>query len=278
MYNKKNIEFGNVTIGVVAICFNEEVDLPYFLANVADWADEIIIVDSGSTDRTLDILDNSRFQIKLINSSLAEAGGYGGLRNVGIENCSTDWIIHMDIDERVSETLREEISKSIVINRFNAFRYYRLNYFLHRPMSAGGWNTWNYAQLARRGFHYFQGELHEKCIVDGGDKRTGQLKGVMLHFNDESYLERMDKSFRYCKLESEKLLRNGYKVNAAKLLFYPIFQFIKIYVLRRGFVDKTPGLIAALHSSCAKFRELAIVWDSQNKISRKELENDFTSY
>lgn len=260
------------TLGVVAISYNEEEDLPGFINHLIDWVDELIIVDSGSTDKSIEIINNSSFEIKLIKTTLEQAGGYAALRNLGIQECNSDWVVNMDIDERISKNLKVEILTSININKYNAFRYRRLNYFLHRPMKAGGWNSWNNPQLARKGAHTFEGILHEKCIVKGGDGKTGQLKNYMWHLNDESYIERMDKSFRYCQLESNKLAEKNIYIKGYQLILYPILEFFKKYIFQRGFIDGIPGLIAAMHSAGAVFRALAITWDVQNKIERKELE------
>jgi (heptosyl)LPS beta-1,4-glucosyltransferase len=263
------------TLAVVAISYNEEVDIPGFLEHLIEWVDEIVIVDSGSTDCTLEIINKSTFDIKLVKTTLEKAGGYAALRNLGVEGCNSDWVINMDIDERITENLKAEILISINKDKYNAFRYRRLNYFLHRPMKAGGWNSWNNPQLARKGAHYYKGKLHEKCVVQGGEEKIGQLQSFMSHLNDESYLERMDKSFRYCQLESDKLIEKHFKVKGYQILVYPILEFFKKYFYKKGFIDGIPGLIAAIHSANAVFRALALTWDVQNKIHRKELEKKF---
>ena len=135
------------TLAVVAISYNEEVDIPGFLEHLIEWVNEIVIVDSGSTDSTLEIINKSTFDIKIVKTTLEKAGGYAALRNLGVEKCNSDWVINMDIDERITKNLKAEILKSINIDKYNAFRYRRLNYCLHRPMKAGGWNSWNNSQL-----------------------------------------------------------------------------------------------------------------------------------
>ena len=266
MYEKKS------KLAVVAIAHNEEVDMPGFLEHLIEWVDEIVIVDSGSTDKTIEIINNSSFEIKLIKTTLEQAGGYAALRNLGVEGCNSDWVINMDIDERMTENLKTEILISINKDRYSAFRYRRLNYFLHRPMKAGGWDSWNNPQLARKGAHYYKGKLHEKCVVHGGEEKIGQLQSFMSHLNDESYLERMDKSFRYCQLESDKLIEKKLCIKGYQLLLYPILEFFKKYIYKKGFIDGIPGLNAAIHSADAVFRALALTWDVQNKIDRKKID------
>jgi hypothetical protein len=100
----------------------------------------------------------------------------------------------------------------------------------------------------------------------------GQLQAPMLHFNDESYAERMRKSMQYCQFEADKLLVKQYSVSPFDLFIKPILEFIKKYIYRMGFKDGTPGLISAIHAACATFRALALVWDAQNHIPREALE------
>ena len=96
------------TVGVVAISYNEQEDLPGFINHLIEWVDELVIVDSGSTDKTIEIINNSNFDIKLIKTTMEQAGGYASLGNLGVEGCNSDWVINMDIDERITEKLKNE--------------------------------------------------------------------------------------------------------------------------------------------------------------------------
>lgn len=256
-----------VSISVVAICKNEQTDLPGFFANLTSWVDEIILVDDESTDNTRHIAEVAGDKVRVISQPLGDQG-FAGQRNAGVAASSGDWILNMDIDERVTPALRDEILAVIPNSRLNGYRYRRLNFFLHRPMKAGGWNSWNNPQLARRGYHRYVNKVHERCVIDGEPDTVGQLNGLMWHLNDESYEERMAKSTQYSKLIADEILAKGSTVTWISLLLSPLKVFVKKYVLQRGFLDKTPGLIAALHSASAEFRARALVWDTQNKISR----------
>ncbi len=263
------------TLSVVAISRNEEVDLPGFLANLLPWVDEIIIVDDGSTDKTLSIAADSDLKVKVVSHSMS-GDGFAGQRNAGIRVAESDWVLNMDIDERVTPELASEIRDVICNTDKNAFCYQRKNFFLHRPMRAGGWNSWNNPQLARRGYHYYENKVHERCVVDGAPETIGQLKNKMWHLNDANYKERMGKSFGYCQLEADNLMKTGRKISFIKIFIFPIMEFIKKYILKRGFIDGVPGLISAMHSACAVFRTYALVWDMQHAIPRHELEERMT--
>jgi len=262
----------NPTIGVVAISRNEERDLRGFLDNLYRWVDEIVIVDDDSTDSSADIANAAGSKIKFISHKMTDKGGFAGQRNVGLNSATSDWILNMDVDERVPPELAREIKQVTADTDFNAFRYRRQNYFLHRPMKAGGWCSWNNPQLARNGFHRYTNKVHERCIVEGGLEKIGQIKGEMLHLNDDSYRERMRKSFQYCQFDAEKLIQDDVKTNAFKMIAKPLLEFSKKYVYQQGFRDGMPGLISAIHSACAVFRVCALVWDEQNKIERDVIE------
>jgi (heptosyl)LPS beta-1,4-glucosyltransferase len=262
-----------ITLGVVAISRNEERDIVGFLGHLLPWVDEIIIVDDDSTDETRKIIKSAGEKVMLIEHQLSESGGFSEQRNIGIEASRADWILNMDIDERVTPVLAKEMLAAISTPDLNGFRYKRLNFFVHRPMKAGEWSSWNHPQLARRGFHQFADRLHERCIIKGEPESIGQLNALMWHLNDESYRERIGKSSKYSLVEAEYLLGTGKKISSMDIFIKPIIKFIKEYLFKRGMIDGVPGLIAALHSADAVFRSYALAWDEQNHIPREQLEN-----
>lgn len=257
------------TLGIIAICKNEEIDLPGFLSHLIPWVDEIVLVDDESTDDTLEIARAFAPKVRCINHPMQPQFGFAGQRNAGIQAATADWLLHMDIDERVPAALGQEILRAIQDPNYNGFRYRRMNYFLHRPMYSGGLQLWNNPQLGRRGYHHFERNLHEKCMVEG---LVGQLNNVMWHLNDANYAERMRKSVHYCQYEAQRLIDQNHIIRWYDFFVYPALKFVKGYALQRGFRDGIPGLIFALHSADAVFRTYALAWDLQNRLSRDELE------
>lgn len=262
------------TLGVVAISRNEERDLPGFFENLLPWVDEIVIVDDGSTDATGDIIRNAGDKVKLVEHHMDPATGFGGQRNVGIDAAESDWLLHMDVDERVPPAFAREIREAIKNADRNAYRYRRTNYFLHRPMRGGGLQDWNQCQLARRGKHRFQNIVHEQCIVDGAPETVAQLKNHIWHLNDDSYAERMQKSNVYCHEQARRLVAKQIRLKWYHLLVLPFADFIRKYIIKKGFRDGAAGLLWALHAATASFRACALVWDQQNGIDRVEIESD----
>jgi len=177
----------------------------------------------------------------------------------------------MDCDERLSPELANEILATLPDSTLNAYRYKRLNYFMHRPMKHGGWDTWNRPQIARRGAHKFENKLHEKCVIQGGDAKTGQLQGLMHHLNDFSLTQRFEKSAQYTAIEADRIESQG-PVRTRSLWLQPVREFLKKYLVQKGFLDGVPGFVAACHSTTAIFRAHALAWDRQNAIPRERLE------
>lgn len=261
-----------ITLGVCAISYNEERDLPYFLENLLPWVDEIVIVDDGSTDKTKEIALSYGEKVKFIISPRQKGEYYSHQRNKGIKEAQSDWLLHMDIDERVTPELATEILKAIQDPDKDGYKYRRLNFFLHRPVRGGGWQNWNQIHLARREKFKFGGKMHETCLIDSPESRIGQLKSFMWHLNDDSFEERLRKNITYAQVEAETICEKGIKVKWYHLIIYPLFRSFKVYLLQGGFKDGFLGFLWAIAVFNGVFNYYALAWDLQNRISRKELE------
>lgn len=262
------------SLGVVAISYNEERDLPGFLDCLLPWVDEIILVDDGSDDMTERLALQAGPKVKFIKSPREEGEYFADQRNKGIQVAQSDWLLHMDIDERVSPRLASEIREAIDRNRIDGYRFRRLNYFLHRAMRGGGWETWNLVHLARREVLHFEGMYHERCVLTVPDTRLGQLKAKMWHLNDVSYANRMRKSIRYCQEQAAELAAKNTTLRWYHLIAYPVVEFAKKYFYKRGYRDGAVGLLFCLHAADAMFRACALVWDEQHQIHRQTLEQE----
>ena len=262
------------SIGVVSISYNEEQDMPGFLESLLSWVDEVVIVDDGSTDATEAIALSSGEQVRFLVSPRKDGEYYSHQRNKGIDASKSDWLLHMDIDERVSPELAMEIQEAVQDESKDAYRFRRLNFFLHRPMLGGGWQDWNNIHLAKRDVLRFGGMYHEDHIVDVPAERVGQLQSNIWHLNDSTYLERMGKSDRYCQEIAQRIKSRGRKIHWYDLFLAPLKEFVSKLIVKKGYRDKTLGFLWALHASSAMFRSCALVWDEQNRLDRSVVEEE----
>jgi (heptosyl)LPS beta-1,4-glucosyltransferase len=263
-----------VRLGVVAICRNEERDLPAFLEHLTPWVDEIVIVDDGSTDRTEEIARAGGEKVNFFVSPRKPGEYYSDQANKGIDVATSDWLLHMDIDERVTEQLRAEILQLIRDPGMDAYGYHRLNFFLHRPIKHGLWGFYRSERLARRQFR-FGGKIHLRLILDIPKTRIGKLKSYMWHYNEPTYELRLRKTVNYVLVDAETLLEKRKRVHVGHIVFRPLLEFFVSYIVFRGFLDGVQGLILALKATASVFDTYVLVWDAQNRIPRKDLEAQF---
>ena len=262
------------TLAAVAISKNEEADIRGFLDNLLPWVDEIVIVDDGSTDGTKKIIRDAGSKVKLVERNMDSETGFSGQRNAGIEAAESDWLLHMDIDERVTPELADELLDKICDKNINGLRYRRLNFFLHHPMRGGGWQYWNNSQIGRKGFHSFKNKIHEQCVIEGGENKTGQLNAYMWHLNDADYVERVEKNLKYMQMSGQEIIDKGIKVRWYHLLFYPLYRAFRSYFYDAGFREGVRGVLFCLYTFSSSFNWWAYAWEKQNHIKREKLEKD----
>lgn len=261
------------TLSVVAIAKNEIVDIKGFIEHLKGWASEIIVVDDQSTDGTAEFLKDYGPPVKCISRALEPVGGFAAQRNAGSELATSEWLLHMDIDERVPAPLAFEITQAIANTDLNAFRYRRLNFFLHRPFRAGGWQFWNAAQLCRRGAHRFVNAVHEETEIDGGALKIGQLREEMWHLNDDSFAERLRKNAQYAALSAEEINNS---VSWIDLFLRPLYAALKAYFWHGAWRQGTLGFLFSVFVFVSKFNRYAIAWDKQTRIERQKLEAEIS--
>ena len=200
------------------------------------FADEILIVDSGSTDTTLDIA--KRYGARTLQQ---EWLGYGQQKEFATRQARNNWVLSLDADERVSEELRQSIQEALVAPRFQAGRMARRNRFMGRWLRHGeGYPDWSLRLYHREHAHWSDDPVHEKVVTDG---KTITLHGDLLHESEQGIANYLAKQNRYTTLQAEVLHRAGRRANPFKLVLSPLFRFLKFYFLRLGFLDGVPGLI-----------------------------------
>jgi len=247
------------TVSACIVTFNEEENIEDCLKSVS-WADEIIVVDSFSSDATLDIA--RRYTDRIYQR---EWRGINDQRNFAASKATCDWILSIDADERVTPYLREEIERELSRPDcpYDGFYVRRKNFYLGRWMRFGGWYPEYRLRLFRRGQGRFVGmEPHDKIVCDG---RTKKLKGELLHFSFKSLADQMERSNRYSTIQAQELLRRGCRLVLPRMVLCPIGDFVRAYILKLGFLDGVQGLISAVMLAFHVFLKYAKVRELQKQ-------------
>ena len=235
------------------ITYNEEKNLARSLESV-EWADEIVIVDSFSLDRTKEIAGKYTDRIYDLKWP-----GYGPAKQFAIAKASGEWILSLDADEVLSEELQQEILQVIKSNQsVNGFYLCRISNFLGKWIKHGGWYPDYVLRLFRKGRGHFTDSLvHEELILDGG---SSKLKGLLLHYTNPDLEQYLTKLNRYTTLSAQELSQTGKRGSLLNILFRPPAIFLKMYFLKFGFLDGLPGFLLALFSSFHVLTKYAKLW------------------
>jgi len=252
-----------LTLSVAIITKNEEANLARTLASIR-WAGEIVIVDSGSTDRTPEIA--REFGAKFF---VEDWKGFGAQKNSAIAKCSGDWVLSLDADEEVSTELAEEIRRMLQGQpKHQAWFLSRRNFFLGRWIRHGGYYPDPKLRLFRRGSAQFEERaVHETIRLT---VPAGQLRGDLIHHaypTLSTYIEHMD---RYSSLGAELLIaKRRTSQNILSFLFnvwlIPQLTFIWNYIFRLGFLDGREGLLLHLYHAIYTSWKYAKAWELARK-------------
>lgn len=238
-------------LSAVIIACNEASRIKACLESVA-FADEIVLVDSGSTDGTLEIA--LQCGARIVHQ---EWLGFGRQKQFAVTCAVHDWVLCLDADERVSDELRSAIEAALLKPTYNAYRFARCNRFMGRRLKHGeGYPDWSLRLFHRAHARWSEDAIHEKVLVDAS---VGMLRGDLQHESEESIKSYLDKQNRYTTLQAETLYKKGKRAHLGHLLASPLLRFVKFYVVRRGFLDGVPGLAHILigcFNSFAKYAKL----------------------
>lgn len=240
-------------LSVVIITRNEAARIRRCLESVA-WADEVIVVDSGSTDGTTKICQEFTAKVHT-----REFDTFDRQKNFGLELATGRWILSLDADEVVSPALCEELLATLATDgdAHDGFALRRENY-LCRRLILHAWGRDALVRLVRRGCGRFHGAVHEKLRVDGP---VAELSQPLLHFNSDSLQEYIGKNQRYIALEAQRRYQRGERFSIPRALLSPLQVFLFRYVRLRGFRDGTMGFILCLLLAFFTFLMHARLWE-----------------
>jgi glycosyltransferase involved in cell wall biosynthesis len=247
-------------ISATLIVFNEERNIVEALESIS-WADEIVVVDSGSGDDTLAIC--RKFTDRILHRDWT---GYADQKNYAVENARNDWIFSLDADERPSPELSLEIQNLARKGfRKSGFKIPRVAFFLGRWIKHGEWYPDCQLRLFdRRHGKWEGGRIHESVKLD---EKPGLLKGEIYHYTYRSLSDYLRRLEIYSTLAACDYQQQGKTISPIRLLGNPIAAFVKSYIVKRGFLDGTPGLAVAITSAISVFFKYAKLYELQHKLS-----------
>lgn len=246
-----------VTLSVTVITFNEEENLRDCLESVK-WADEIIVVDSFSTDRTIEIA--REYTDKIVQRKWP---GHVEQKNFALEQATMDWALSIDADERVSPELAEEIKAVLAKPEHDVMGYSvpRKTFYLGRWITHGGWYPSRKLRLVRRGRARWSGtNPHDHLYADGP---CADLRGDLYHFTYKDISDHLRRIDSYTSISARELHARGKGNALLHMLLNPPARFLRMYFLRLGFLDGMPGFILAALASWYVFLKYAKLWELQ---------------
>jgi glycosyltransferase involved in cell wall biosynthesis len=228
-------------LSVIIITKNEATNIRACLESVA-WADEIIVVDSGSTDDTVAICNELGAQVYA-----HDWPGFGPQKNRALSYATNDWVFSIDADERVTEASRKEIIATLQAPKHAAYRLPRLSSFCGRYMRHSGWYPDYVTRLFRRNAAKFSDSLvHEQLLVTG---KTGTLIEPLMHDSFRNLEQLLAKLNQYSSAGAEMLHEKGKTASLKKAVAHAVWAFFRTYIFRAGFLDGREGFMVAVSTA-----------------------------
>jgi glycosyltransferase involved in cell wall biosynthesis len=249
------------SVSLYIITFQDAAQLREVLPTVL-WADEVVVVDSFSTDDTAAVC--AQFGVRHVNVKFE---GFGKLRNDALAFLTHDWVVSIDSDERCTHELAAEIRRELAAGpKFEAYHVPRKSHFLGRWMQHSGWYP-DYRQpqfFNRKKMRYADDLVHESFELEG---RLGYLREHALQFPWPTLEVAVAKLQRYSTLMAQRYAAKNRRATLSRLLFSPFGMFLKVYLLKSGWRDGRHGFILAALYSYYTFLKYAKLWEHQQKVT-----------
>lgn len=250
------------TLSVILITKNEADRVERCLLSVKDIADEIIILDSGSTDETVSICKKYSDNVEI-----TDWPGFGKQKQRALDKATCDWVLSIDADEALDEKMQAELSALLAKDKIQKDAY-KLPWgvTLYGKTLRYGRSARSVLRLFKRqGARYTLDEVHETVIPAGTN--IGELKGLLLHYTHRDYKHGLDKACDYAWLGAKKYQRKGKKSHGLLVaLLRAIWTFFLIYIIRRGFLDGSIGFIMAMTYAQVNFNKYVGLWLLENDL------------
>ena len=248
-------------LSVVVVTLNEEERIRACLESVA-WADEIVVVDAESTDKTATIA--REFTDRVI---VRPWPGFAAQKNFGLAEASGDWVLSLDADEQVSPELREEILRVLAGDGpYDGYRVPRRNLFGGQWVRHGGlWPDWQLRLFRRARGGFVERAVHESVEVTGA---VGRCRGPLVHRSYRDVADFLARADRYSTLAAEEWVRSGRRVRATDFILRPAGRFLSMYILKLGCLDGVRGLLLACLYAYYVFIRSVKAWEREGESRR----------
>jgi len=247
-------------LSVIIIAKDEEKKVGDCLKSV-EWVDEIILVDTGSTDKTIKIAE--KYGASVVRH---KGGSYSDWRNKGLKEASGKWVLYVDADERVTSELRQEIFQltNQPINQYTSFAIPRINIILGREMKHGGWwPDYNKRLYLKKNLVKWTGELYEEPIFKG---KMGHLVSPLTHIKHDNLSEMVEKTNKWSEIEARLMFEAKHPpMNILRFASAMSREFWLRMIRNMAFMDGTEGIIYALYQVYSRFISYAKLWEMQLK-------------
>ena len=229
-------------LAVIILTKNEEKNIGEAIDS-ASFADEILVVDSGSTDETKSIVESRG--AKFVFHPMGE-DGFAGQRNFALSQTEAEWIFYLDADERITEKAANCMERIVAGEEDAAFSLKRMNVIMGQMMKYGAHRPDRCLRLFRRETVRWEGVVHERAV---SSLPSREMEGTLLHYTYTGWTNYFHKLSTYTDMMAERMHEEGKKAGVADLTVRPIFAFFRAYVLQKGFLDGELGLVfSILHS------------------------------
>jgi (heptosyl)LPS beta-1,4-glucosyltransferase len=243
-------------ISVIIITKDEEKNISDCLKSV-EWADEIIIVDAESSDKTIELA--KVFTNKIF---IRKWEGYVPQKKYALSLASNEWVLSVDADERITPELKNEIL-NISSGDSDSYKIRRKNFLLNKEITSCGWgNDYQLRLFKKEKTDLTDRLVHEGFTVDG---KVGKLENPMLHYTFSSFTDYFNKINYYTSLKAEELFKQKRKVNGWTIFSHTVSAFFLFFINKRGFKDGVRGLIISLLHSVSTMLNYIKLWELQNR-------------
>lgn len=249
-----------IPVSVYVITKNEEANISRLLDNLQRFA-EVVIVDSGSSDRTLEIAES----YENTQVSFNQWPGFGEQKAHALSLCTYPWVLNLDADETLSDSLIEELEAFIAQDNYVALQSTRLLLRWGRqPRSFGG--VEKLIRLFKKNCGYYESkQVHESISIDGAIKETS---AAILHHENLSYSERIEKTVFYAKLKAQDKFNKGDKTNMFIVLIIFPFSFIRTYLFKGHFMDGFGGVLTSVNVAFYNYMKYSNLWDLHKRAQK----------